>query len=123
MSAATTYVGVREVRRLREIDGEIEEALSRNAPQALLRDLHRPSKSFTINPDGIERYDAPKDAGRNAYGAIKARIFASYRVPIVELIQTNRMASEALRAMRAILRLPWADAPRTGGRATPFALG
>jgi hypothetical protein len=121
MSAATMYVGVREVSRLREIYGEVEEALRRNAPQALLRDLHRPSKSFTVSIDGAERYDIPRDAGRDACAAIKAHIFANYRVPVVELIQTNRMASESFHALRALLRKPWADAPRSGGRATPSA--
>lgn len=120
LDSERTFVGVREVCRELAMPEEIVEqrdiALAEMAPQALLRDLHRPEIEFEVSIMDFERHVIPRDGGRDAYADVKAYLYADYRVPIVELLTTNRDAREAMRELKAIMALPWAKAPKLGAQ-------
>jgi hypothetical protein len=110
---------VREVSRMREIDDDIEEALNITSPQALLRDLHRAVKSFGVNPFDFDKHERIIDGGFGAVADVKSIIFASYRIPIVELLPTRAMYADGIAERREIMTAPWADAPKFGTQYLP----
>jgi hypothetical protein len=118
LDAARTFVGVREVRRSfpfpDEVAEEMELALSRKAPQALLRDLDRPVIKFEVSIADFERVGVPRDAGRDAYAEVKATFLEDRRVPIESLMHTSRDMLAAYREIREVLARPWAEAPKFG---------
>jgi hypothetical protein len=120
LDSERTFVGVREVCRDFAMAEEAVEgrdrALAETAPQALLRDLHRPEITFEVSIMDFERHVIPRDGGRDAHADVKAYLYADYRVPIVELLTTSRDALEAMRDLKAILALPWPKAPKLGTR-------
>jgi hypothetical protein len=79
-------------------------------PQAILRDLHRPVKRFTVSE--FEVHELPRDGGRNHFKAARAGYFVNLRIPIQELVPTNRWIQEEMRELRRIKALPWQDAPK-----------
>jgi len=114
---------VREIERVREVDWEIEGLLMHNTPQALLRDLHRPVKTFRVSPLEFRRVDAPlSDAGRKTSAEVKETIRADYRVDIVGVAPTRTLYQEAMAELHAILGSPWADAPRYGRQYLPASM-
>jgi len=124
--AERTFVGVREVRRDFPLPAEaaefLEVALNELAPQALLRDLHRPELSFNVSIMDFDRHEIPRDAGRQAYDWAKGIVLADYRVPIESLLRTNREAHEAMRDLKGILARPWSKAPKLGTQRIPASL-
>jgi hypothetical protein len=114
---------LREVTRVREIDEEIELALQHSSPQALLRDLHRSTRSFGVNPIEFPTFERIIDGGRGAIAELKQDLRASYRVPIQELIPTQSMLSASIAERRQVMRSPWADAPRFGKQYLPAGMG
>jgi hypothetical protein len=111
---------LREVRREIEQPWDIEIALGKRTPQAILRDLYRPTTRFTVAVTEFERYERPRDCG----GADLARIHVDFRmdlrVPIVDLLHTNRTMHELYRGLRRLLAQPWQDAPRFGKQTMSF---
>ncbi len=106
-----------QIRRQREIPMDVEAALTHTAPQALLRDLHRPVSSFEVAPYEFEQRELLHlDAGVAATAEVRATALASYRVPICDLLQTSTTMLAEGRAVRMLLRQPWADAPKLGSR-------
>ena len=104
-----------EIRREREIPSDIEAALYRNTPQALLRDLHRPETTFTVTV--FDFASVPKiraDAGGQVSTENRRTVLASYRVPIDDLLHTNDDMLAEYRAVKAIVAQPWPLAPKFG---------
>lgn len=114
---------LREVTRLRVIDEDIELALQHSSPQALLRDLHRSTRTFGVNPIEFPTFERIIDGGRGAVAELKQDLLTSYRVPIEELIPTHDMLSASIAERRQILSAPWADAPKLGKRYLPAGMG
>jgi len=83
-----------------------------NAPQALLRDLHRVSKKFTVNPFDIEKVTVSLDGGRQQMAAIKRTLTTRYEVPITELVPTRTMWKEGYREVKRLVRSDWTQAPK-----------
>jgi hypothetical protein len=83
-----------------------------NAPQALLRDLHRVSKKFRVSPDEIETVGLPLDGGRRHMAAIKRTLTARYEIAITELVPTNKLWKEGYREVKRLLRSDWNLAPK-----------
>jgi hypothetical protein len=108
-----TLFALGEVRREREIDYEIETCLNQNAPQAMLRDLHRPVTDWRVSPSSFERFELQTDAGRGAVREIKETIFADRRVPILDLVPTNAMWKAGWAESRQLIfKSSWADTPK-----------
>jgi hypothetical protein len=127
LDSERTFVGVREVRRdfaLPEeaIEGR-DEALAEVAPQALLRDLHRPVTRFEVSIMDFERHELTREPGAEAYAVVKRLVLADYRVPIQSLLRTSQDAHQAMRELKAILALPWSKAPKLGTKYIPASLG
>jgi len=113
LAGAESLFALREVSRESEVPPDIEDALRQGAPQAILRDLHRPVPSFDVNP--FEFQDVPMI--RNLAGTVETQelrqaFLASYRVPIVELVHTTKDMLGEFRALKATLARPWIDAPK-----------
>ncbi|SRR6266568_4052866 len=113
---------VREIRREIDPPWDLEMALARRAPQALLRDLHRPVTQFAVSPGDFDRYERVTDCGRAAIRAVRADIFMDLRVPIQDLLHTNRTMVEEYRAIKATLKRAWTDAPKFGMQTIPEVL-
>jgi hypothetical protein len=88
--------------------GEIQEF----APQAILRDLHRPVKEFLVSWMDIERWECPLDGGRPAWAALRVGTLENYRVDPTELLHTHRLFLEAQRMLRTLLKFDWTTAPK-----------
>ena len=102
-----------EIRREREVPAEIESAMYRNAPQALLRDLHRPVSTFSLTPfDFVPEPKIRADAGGEVSAENRRTLLASYRVPMADLLHTTADMVETYRALRATIARPWTDAPK-----------
>jgi hypothetical protein len=112
-----------EVSRVRELDYEIEVWLSQNAPQAMLRDLHRPVTDWRIGSYDFEKHEIQTDAGRGVLRQLKADYVKSYRVPICDLIPTNKIWKEGWAEVRSAINAPWADAPKFGTQYLPAWMG
>jgi hypothetical protein len=83
-----------------------------NAPQALLRDLHRVSKKFTVSPDAGEKAGVSLDGGRRQMAAIRRTLTARYEIPITELVPTHQMFKEGYREVKQLVRSDWTQAPK-----------
>jgi hypothetical protein len=113
LAGAETLFSLREVSREREVPWEIDQALRQGAPQAILRDLHRPVPSFEINPYEFEEVPMIRNlAGSAETSELKKAFLASYRVPIVDLVHTTKDMLGEFRALKATLARPWTDAPK-----------
>jgi hypothetical protein len=86
--------------------------LEPNAPQALLRDLHRVSKKFTLSPYDIEKIGVALDGGRGHMAAIKRTLTARYEIAITELVPTNKMWKESYREVKRLVASDWTQAPK-----------
>lgn len=111
---AESIFSLREVSRLREIPYEVESALWTNAPQALLRDLHRPVVKFGVNPLEFARIERVIDGGRSAIRDIKQIMVTSYQLRLTDLLATPKVYRETIAERRQIMKGPWADAPKLG---------
>jgi hypothetical protein len=99
----------------------LEEPLKINAPQALLRDLHRPVSRYEITGfepagEGIDR------GGRVAMREIKALMRTNFKVPIKTLLDTPALYRECLAERKAAMGGKWEDAPKLGFGATTSEL-
>lgn len=104
---------VREISREREVPWEIEGALRHGAPQAILRDLHRPVPRFDVQPHEFEDVPMIKSlAGTTETKEVRQALLASYRVPIVELVHTTKDMLGEYRGLKETLARPWTDAPK-----------
>jgi len=113
LAGAETLFALREVSREREVPWEIERALSHGAPQAILRDLHRPISSFDVNPYEFDEVPMIKSrAGTPETAELRQAFLQSYRVPIVDLVHTTKDMLGEFRALKATLAKPWTDAPK-----------
>jgi hypothetical protein len=110
---------VREVSRIREIDYEIESSINHNSPQALLRDLHRPIRTFGVNPLEFDKHERIVDGGRASIAEVKVIIYTNYRIPIEALIPTRAMYRESVDERKSVMRAPWTDAPKFGKQYLP----
>ena len=112
-AGAENLFALREVSRETEVPPDIEGALHRRTPQALLRDLHRPVPSFEVNPFEFQEVPMIKNlAGTVETQELRRAFLASYRVPIVELVHTTKDMLGEFRALKATLARPWTDAPK-----------
>ncbi len=118
----TSIFALREVTRVRQIDYEIESALYHNTPQALLRDLHRPTKTFGVNPLELDKHERVIDGGRGFVAEVKQTIYTSYKVPIVDIMRTHRELVETIGERRQLMSSPWADAPKFGSQYLPTGM-
>ena len=113
---------LREVSREREVPWEIEGALRHGAPQAILRDLHRPVPRFDVQPHEFEDVPMIKNlAGMTETQGIRQTFLASYRVPIVDLVHTTKDMLGEFRRLKETLARPWTDAPKLAPSATERA--
>ena len=104
---------LREIQRERDIGPDIDLALARCAPQALLRDLHRPITEFKISIWEFERYPLIlTDAGAGASRENKHTFQSSYKVPLEELAHTTRDMLAAYRDMKKRVAEPWINAAK-----------
>jgi hypothetical protein len=117
--AEDSIFSVREIIKQYERTSDVDDQLRLTAPQAMLRDLHRPTKEFTVSMMDFERHEIPRDAGRDATAATKQLMLASYRIPITELVPTRRMYHDAWAELRGILAGSWTDAPKFGTQYVP----
>ena len=83
-----------------------------NAPQALLRDLHRVSKKFTVSPFDAEKAGVSLDGGRRQMAAIKRTLLARYEIPITELVPTHQMFKDSFREVKQLVGSDWTLAPK-----------
>jgi hypothetical protein len=113
---------LREVKRKFDPPWDLEIAMAIKAPQALLRDLHRPVDQFTVSPGDFERFERPTGCGVEAMREVHADLGRSLRVPIVDLLRTSREMRSEWSGVKAILQLPWSDAPKFGKRFIPEGL-
>jgi hypothetical protein len=105
--------GVQAPTREREIPSDLHADLKEVAPQALLRDLHRPVTSFAISE--YDRMETGWDrGGRGGAREIKQLVAARYQVPIETLLRTPADIQEDLATLRGILALKWEEAPKMG---------
>jgi hypothetical protein len=117
--AEDSIFAVREISKQYERTSDVDDQLRLCAPQAMLRDLHRPSKEFTVSLMDFERHEMRLDGGREAAAATKRLMTASYRIPIMELVPTRAMYHQAWGELRGILTGPWTDAPKFGTQYVP----
>jgi|SRR5688572_33441226 len=117
--ADESLFSVREVTKLYERTGDVDEQLRLCTPQAMLRDLHRPTTQFTVSAMDFERHEMQLDGGRGAVAATKLILRRDYRVPIVELLRTHGMFKQAWADLRDALTRPWAEAPKFGTQYEP----
>jgi hypothetical protein len=114
---------VREITGVYTLSWELENIVyGKNTPQALLRDLHRPVKNWTVNPIEFGFVERPNDGGRGYIAELKRTALANYRVPMPTMVPTRTMYKESIAERRAVLRKPWADAPKFGSQVLPFHL-
>ncbi len=117
--AEDSLFALREVTRAYERWPEIDDMLRYVTPQAMLRDLHRPTTQFTVSMLDFQRHEISLDGGRGAVAGTKETLFKDYRVPITELVPTERMWRAAMAELRHTLSLPWSDAPTLGSQYIP----
>lgn len=117
--ADESLFSVREVLKQYERTSDVDEQLRLNTPQAMLRDLHRPTPQFTVSLMDFERHELPLDGGRAALARTREILGQSYRVPIQELVPTHAMFKQAWAELRDALTRPWADAPKFGTQYEP----
>jgi hypothetical protein len=110
---------VREVTKQYERTPDVDEQLRLCTPQAMLRDLHRPTTHFTVSLMDFQRFELALDGGRGAMASTKGVLQKSYRVPIVELVPTHAMFKQAWAELRDVLTRPWVDAPKFGTQYEP----
>jgi hypothetical protein len=108
-----------EVTREYELYDDLDVVLGHKAPQALLRDLHRPVTQFTVGIMDFVRHPIDSDAGEIALRAARETVTTDFRVPICELVPTNQMLREGMAELRHILSLPWDEAPKLGPQYLP----
>src|SRR5690349_13911020 len=102
MSAETMY-SLREVQRVREPPDDIDMCLAYNAPQALLRDLHRPIVKWEVSPLDFQRFEFIFDAGTGATKDTKATVLADYRIRLHELGRSKDKMVHEFRALKSLL--------------------
>jgi hypothetical protein len=104
-------------REMTESMWDLVAAMREVAPQAILRDLHRPVTMFTISE--YERVDIGWDrGGRRSVAGIREALRADYRVPITGLLRGPADLRESIAERRAALDYPWQDVPKLGVEAT-----
>src|SRR5262245_60548188 len=109
-----TIFSLREIQRQFEVPWDLELAMAQVAPQAILRDLHRPVTSFAVSGTDFESHERPTDCGRADLKQIHTDFARDLRVPIVDLLKTSRSARAAFKDLKALMALPWTDAPKLG---------
>jgi hypothetical protein len=107
------------VERSFPVAGDVEQHLQENAPQALLRDLHRPDKRFQVNPFDWVRVGFHSQHVALTAG-IKATVATDYRVRVHEIApRVGPMVREDRRALRRILASDWTKAPKMAVEGRP----
>ena len=119
MADDDSIFSVREITKQYERTADVDDQLRLTAPQAMLRDLHRPTKEFTVSMMDFERHEFRLDGGRDATAATKATMRTSFRIPIMELVHTRDMYRAGWAELRGILTGSWADAPKFGTQYMP----
>ncbi|HKA87200.1 MAG TPA: hypothetical protein VKE22_06010 [Haliangiales bacterium] len=99
------------VERSFPIPDDAPDNLAENAPQALLRDLHRPDKRFKVSPFDFVRVHFKSEHDRHT-DDIKRAVATDYRVNPVALVQTWASVRDSRRELRRILRSDWTKAPK-----------
>src|SRR5262245_33225305 len=110
---------LREIKRQFEVPWDLEIALAQAAPQAILRDLHRPITRFGVSGMDFDSYSRPTDCGRSDLAQVHKDLAMDLRVPIVDLLHTTKTALAAFRDLKALMALPWTDAPKLGSQLMP----
>ena len=113
--ASLGLLALGSIQREMGVPPDIDDALAETAPQALLRDLHRPVSGFEVPM--MEFGQLPfirADAGGAETAQRRQTLLASYKVPIETLVPTAALVREDRAALRATLALPWSDAPKLG---------
>ena len=121
MSAESLF-SVREITRQTFVDSAIEEAMSECAPQALLRDLHRPITTYSVNPLEFEKNERPRDAAQSITVETKKTFYASYRINLAAEAPVHAMVRESIAERRQALGGVWADAPKFGRQYLPATM-
>ena len=63
MADDDSIFSVREITKQYERTADVDDQLRLTAPQAMLRDLHRPTKEFTVSMMDFERHEFRLDGG------------------------------------------------------------
>ncbi len=105
--------GIHPPTRERPVPDDLPSALNEVAPQALLRDLHRPVTQFAISE--YDRVETGWDrGGRAGMHEVKRLARAHYQVPIETILRTTADIQQDLTELRDILARKWEDAPKLG---------
>ncbi len=99
------------VERSFPIPDDMTENLEENAPQALLRDLHRPHKRFKVSPFDFVRVGFHSQHALHT-AEIKQVFAVDYRLDLVQLAPTTSVVRDSRRELREILRSDWTKAPK-----------
>ncbi len=94
--------------RLFERPEDISEQMEENAPQALLRDLHRPELTFEKT---FELVDMAAEQKLDAVAEVLAAMATDWRLPELQIrpgVEARQLYAEVL----AERRLPWPDIPK-----------
>ena len=103
--------------RDRDVPGDLQGEMTAVAPQAILRDLHRPETNHTIG--GLDQIPTGWDRGAaQAVGEVRALIATEYRIPIATLLTTQKTIDEDLGELSSIKSRDWAQSPKMGFGAT-----
>ena len=86
------------------------------APQALLRDLHRPVEKFHIG--NYDMHPIPWDRGaRGTMAWLKDHFVADYRIPIESLLHTPADLAETIAERKQLIGMDWNQVPKLGLKA------
>jgi hypothetical protein len=109
--AAPTEEDWREV----DIPNDVRDALRESAPQAMLRDLHRPETEFSIQmqPPWDDEHEPPP---LDPMEPIRTTVRTDYRVGLTITPAPVAMAA-AIADLRGLLARPWAEGKRERARA------
>jgi hypothetical protein len=103
--------------RDRPVPGDLEGEMNAVAPQAILRDLHRPETTFGVT--ALEQVPLGWDRGAaQVVGEVRGLIAKEYRIPIETLLTTQKTVDEDRKELAALKAADWAQAPKLGGGAT-----
>lgn len=108
--------------RERGVPDDVASALHHCAPQALLRDLHRPISDYMITE--LDRTDVGWDrGGRTVMGDVRRQIREGRAIPIRSLLDNQKAIREDLGELAAIKALPWDQAPKLSTEAATTTSG
>ena len=109
---AERQLSVGEPREI-EVPEELRDDMKDVAPQALLRDLHRPESSFDKQ---FELYDAAAEQRLDIVAEVAQAMATSWKLPPLDPTTPFEEQRRLLAADRAVRRRPWTEIPMRNRR-------